>query len=67
MTIDSIAFTGKSHLSKHKEDISLCGKTAPFWYRVLWDGTSKGICKNCIKVLTKQAVKEQTKHVSPVP
>lgn len=63
--IDRIAHRGKPHLSNHQQNVALCGKTAPFWYRVVpWDGTSKGVCKNCIKAVTKQALAEQAAKVS---
>lgn len=57
--IDRVSFTGKPHLAHHKSEVSLCGKTAPFWYRTEWSGKSDGVCKICVKKLTEMAVQEQ--------
>ena len=57
--VELVTFTGGNHLAYVKNQMSLCKRTAPFWYRAPWDGTSKGICKRCIKIMTKEAVAEQ--------
>ena len=57
--IDHVAFTGKPHLTPKGKDETYCGKTAPFWYRVSWNGKSEGVCKNCIKKVVAAALKEQ--------
>lgn len=59
-SIDQIVYRGKPHLSRHQGPFAFCGKTAPFWYRVAWNGASKGICKNCIKKLPEHVAKENT-------
>lgn len=53
--VDHVAFTGKAHLTLRGKEVAFCGRTAPFWYRVVWDGKTEGVCKRCIKVYSSDS------------
>ncbi len=53
--VDHVAFTGKAHLTLRGEEVAFCGGTAPFWYRVVWDGKTEGVRKRCIKVYSSDS------------
>lgn len=53
MDLDAITSYGRwrIHLARVGSERSLCGRSAPWWFRSKWQGDRDLVCKRCLKVI----------------